>query len=264
VPVKPAYAAPDRFEASVLRGPVLPNRTVDHTEYPVQLRSSIAVPAPSTKGEPPPGALIAGCTDCGSSDPTLAYSAFSPLMTCAVTPMTPRQLAGGIIARSASFPAAATTTAPTAVTASTASCMNCGHADPMSPPRLTLMIDAGVAFAGMPGTDRPALHRMASAMSDSVPPHLPTARTGCTRTFQATPAMPVPLFAVGRKHAGHVRAVPAAVCGTVPQYPPNRRRSSCRYPVAGIGRIGVAAVAVVGDKVGGHASPAPTSPEMKS
>ena len=36
----------------------------------------------------------------------------------------------------------------------------------------------------------------ASSMSDSEPPHLPSARIGSTRIFQPTPAMPVALFAV--------------------------------------------------------------------
>src|SRR5512135_1149995 len=108
--------------------------------------------------------------------------------------MTPAQFAGEMRAVSPSLPVAATTTEPAAIAASTASCMNDGQV--WLPPRLRLMTRAGVAFAGTPGTGSPADHLIASAMSDSDPPHLPSARTGCTRTFHAMPAMPMPLFAV--------------------------------------------------------------------
>src|SRR5437660_7478921 len=62
------------------------------------------------------------------------------------------------------------------------------------PPRLILITLAGVGLGGAPGTGRPAAHRMASLISAMVPPHLPSTRTACTRTFQFTPATPTALL----------------------------------------------------------------------
>jgi hypothetical protein len=53
---------------------------------------------------------------------------------------------------------------------------------------------AGVAFGVAPGTVMPAAQRIASLMSVIVPPHLPSARTACSLTFQLTPATPTPLL----------------------------------------------------------------------
>src|SRR5262245_61183917 len=53
---------------------------------------------------------------------------------------------------------------------------------------------AGVALAVVPETDRPAAQRMPARMSLSVPPHLPSTRTGRTNEFQDMPVMPAELF----------------------------------------------------------------------
>ena len=58
-----------------------------------------------------------------------------------------------------------------------------------------LMTLAGLGLAGTPATDRPAAQRMPAMMSLSLPKHLPSTRTGSTRTPGAAPAMPVPLLA---------------------------------------------------------------------
>ncbi len=53
---------------------------------------------------------------------------------------------------------------------------------------------AGVGLSGTPDTGRPAAHSMASAMSEDMPPHLPSARTGWIRAFQSMPARSRPLL----------------------------------------------------------------------
>ena len=56
------------------------------------------------------------------------------------------------------------------------------------------MICAGVGLIGAPGTAMPAAQRMPAMMSLSVPPHLPSTRTGRISVFQPVPAMPSALF----------------------------------------------------------------------
>ena len=86
-------------------------------------------------------------------------------------------------------------------------------------------------------------------MSESNPPHLPSARTGNTRTVRPTLAMPMPLLVSA--------AMMPLVCvpchelssGEFAQpsnVPPGSLISAEREPVTGIGRVGVATVAVVG------------------
>src|ERR1700683_5446703 len=58
------------------------------------------------------------------------------------------------------------------------------------------MILAGVGFAGTPLTAMPAAHSMPLMMSESWPPHTPSARTGRTCVFQVTPAIPSALLAI--------------------------------------------------------------------
>src|SRR5579864_1389924 len=57
-----------------------------------------------------------------------------------------------------------------------------------------LMIFAGLGFKGKPVTWIPAAHSMAETMSESRPPHLPSARSGRIWAFQVMPATPAPLF----------------------------------------------------------------------
>ena len=105
--------------------------------------------------------------------------------------MTPGQFAGVLTACPALLPAAATTTAPAAVISATASRYAAVQAP--SPPRLRFSTRAGFGLAGTPATARPAAQRMPAMMSESNPPHLPSTRTGSTRTLRPTLAMPMPL-----------------------------------------------------------------------
>ena len=57
----------------------------------------------------------------------------------------------------------------------------------------------------------PAAQRMPAMMSLSVPPHLPSTRTGRISVFQPVPAMPSALFVSAADQAGDARAVPRAV-----------------------------------------------------
>ena len=57
------------------------------------------------------------------------------------------------------------------------------------------MIRAGYGFDGAPSTGTPPAHSIAARMSESEPPHLPSARTGRIQPFQPSPAMPRELFA---------------------------------------------------------------------
>src|SRR5262245_41023762 len=56
------------------------------------------------------------------------------------------------------------------------------------------MIRAGVGLIAAPLVGRPAAHSIPAMMSESVPPHLPSTRTGRMRVFHASPATPMPLF----------------------------------------------------------------------
>src|SRR5687768_12069392 len=62
------------------------------------------------------------------------------------------------------------------------------------PPKLALRIRAGVGFAAAPGTDKPPAQRMPARMSPSVPPHLPSTRTGRMKEFQDRPDTPAVLL----------------------------------------------------------------------
>ncbi len=64
------------------------------------------------------------------------------------------------------------------------------------PPRLMLMICAGWVLSGTPGTCSPADQRIASMMSESWPPHFPSARTGRILPCQVMPVIPTALFAM--------------------------------------------------------------------
>ena len=57
------------------------------------------------------------------------------------------------------------------------------------------MTRAGVGLSGTPACEMPPAHSMPAWMSASVPKHLPSTRTGNTRTPGAAPAMPCPLLA---------------------------------------------------------------------
>ena len=56
------------------------------------------------------------------------------------------------------------------------------------------MICAGKGLRGTPGTLSPAAHATASMMSESSPPHLPSARTGRILAPQSIPASHWPLL----------------------------------------------------------------------
>ncbi len=62
-----------------------------------------------------------------------------------------------------------------------------------------LMICAGCVLSGTPSTCRPAAQRMPSRMSESVPPHLPSTRTGRICAPQLIPAIPVELFVLAAR-----------------------------------------------------------------
>ena len=106
------------------------------------------------------------------------------------------------------------------------------------------MIRAGYGFDGAPSTGTPPAHSIAARMSESEPPHLPSARTGRIQPFQPSPAMPRELFASAPMIPGDARAVPGTVALLAGAEHPARRLRR-RHPVAGIGRIRVPAVAVV-------------------
>src|SRR5579862_8791945 len=57
-----------------------------------------------------------------------------------------------------------------------------------------LMILAGFGFTGAPLTATPPAHSIPLMMSESSPPHLPSARTGSIGEPQVTPATPTPLL----------------------------------------------------------------------
>src|SRR4051812_14984993 len=53
---------------------------------------------------------------------------------------------------------------------------------------------AGVGLSATPLTCKPAAQRMPARMSLSMPPHLPSTRTGRMNEFQLSPATPAPLL----------------------------------------------------------------------
>ncbi len=57
-----------------------------------------------------------------------------------------------------------------------------------------LITRAGYGLAGAPSTGTPPAQSIAAMMSESVPPHLPSARTGSTQPFHVVPAIPRALF----------------------------------------------------------------------
>ena len=108
------------------------------------------------------------------------------------------------------------------------------------------MTRAGLGLAGMPSTGRPAAHSMAAWMSASVPKHLPSTRSGSTRTPGARARHAEAVVGGRADQAGGAGAVPTA-----------RRRAAVREaagtrfgaadPVTRVAGVVVAAVAVVGD-----------------
>src|SRR5258705_10244110 len=128
----------------------------------------------------PAGALTAIARP-RSEKPTLVPAWRNP-----ATAMTPGQLAGIPAACPSVLPAAATITAPAAVIWATASWYADVHG--ASPPKLMLSTRATFTPVGTPGTGKPAAQRIPARMSESKPPHLPSTRTGSTRTFAPTPA----------------------------------------------------------------------------
>ena len=135
----------------------------------------------------PPGAAIVIWLP-RSEKPTLV-----PAWRSASTPTTPLQLAGSLTGPPALLPAAATMTTPRAMISSTAAWYAALQVLP--PPRLMLMTLAGLLLSGTPSMWMPAAQRMPAMMSESTPKHLPSTRTGSTRTPGAVPAMPVLLLA---------------------------------------------------------------------
>src|SRR4249920_1491411 len=111
----------------------------------------------------------------------------------AATVITLSQLAGEKPdASDASLPAATTMTVPFATAVSMAACEVKSHAP--GPPNDILITSAGLALAGMPDTAPPDAQTMASAISEVVPPHSPSTRTGSTLALKATPATPLLLL----------------------------------------------------------------------
>ena len=111
-------------------------------------------------------------------------------MACAVTEMTPTQLAGALNTKSPSLPVGATTTMLLATAKLMIPCSVDGHVSPRTPPKFRLMICGRFAtgFGVTPVTGSPIDHLIASKISDMEPPHLPSARTGRMRT----PPKPMP------------------------------------------------------------------------
>src|SRR6185437_4248787 len=135
----------------------------------------------------PPGALRDTC------GPRLLKPTLVPTLRSPATPATPLQLAGEPTGPP-SLPAEATISPPLATSSVTTCCCAAVH-DPV-PPRLKLMICAGYGLSGTPVTCRPAAQRIPSRMSESRPPHLPSARTGRIFPCQVIPATPVALLAM--------------------------------------------------------------------
>src|SRR5688500_5353435 len=90
------------------------------------------------------------------------------------------------------LPAETTTTAPSDTATSIAAWVD--GPQPPTPPSDRLMTSAGAGLFEMPLTVPPDAHPIASAMSDPLPPHLPSTRIGWTAAPNATPATPLALL----------------------------------------------------------------------
>src|SRR4051812_37270375 len=126
-----------------------------------------------------------------ASGPRLLKPTFLPIWRVPAIAATPTQLVGASTGPP-SLPAEITTVPPAATTAWMTVC-SAGEQPPL-PPRLMLMIWAGLVLSGTPVTCRPAAQRMASRMSELTPPHLPRTRTGRIFGCQVIPVIPVALF----------------------------------------------------------------------
>ena len=105
-----------------------------------------------------------------------------------------------------------------------------------------LITRAGVVLVGTPGTGKPAAHRIASLMSAIEPPHLPSTRTAWTRVCQFTPATPTVLSLLPTPIVpDYVAAMPTGRIGRLAR--PALAGGDC---VAGVGRIGVTPISVIG------------------
>jgi hypothetical protein len=181
-------AEPKTSEA-LATGAVAPMFVVDQSSrqiVPVAPVVPCALQPRSCVHSPPPGALKS------VPGPQLAMVIRSPSTVCEVTATTFAQLAGApsprppIAGAAPSLPVAATTTAPALRAASMA---DWSAAEQLPRPlRLRFTTRAGVALTGMPSDGQvtppaggaPAAQRMASAMSEAYPLHLPSTRTGNT------------------------------------------------------------------------------------
>src|SRR4029079_16512757 len=143
--------------------------------------------APELFTQFPPGALRA------TSGPRLLNPTFMPTLRSPAMPATPTQFAGESTGPP-SLPADTTITTPLATTSLMTVCS--AIVQEPEPPRLMLMTSAGCVLSGTPLTCRPAPQRIPSRISESRPPHLPSARTGRIRACQVIPLMPVELLAI--------------------------------------------------------------------
>ncbi len=108
-----------------------------------------------------------------------------------------------------------------------------------SPPRLRFSTRAGLGLAGTPATGSPAAQRMPAMMSESYPPHLPSTRTGSTRTLRPTLAMPMPLpvsAAMMPLVCVPCHELSSALSAQSSKTPPDCVHLGEREPVAGVGR----------------------------
>src|SRR6185369_7734836 len=114
----------------------------------------------------PPGAEITMVL------PKFEYEARAPARVVAATEITPEQFAGEeLVTFWFSLPAATTNTEPR-LRAPVIAAWNDPHAPP--PPSERLSTLATFALAGTPETLPPDAHVIASTMSDTDPPHLPS------------------------------------------------------------------------------------------
>ncbi len=117
----------------------------------------------------------------------------APAEVVAATAITLAQLAGNEPdTLAALLPAATTTVVPRETAPLIALCIVDEQVPP--PPSDMLMTSAALGLAGTPLTVPPEAQMMASAMSDSEPPHRPSTRTGTTLALNAVPATPVVLL----------------------------------------------------------------------
>ncbi len=114
--------------------------------------------------------------------------ALTPAEVVAATAITLAQLAGNEPDTLAALVQAGTTTAVPRETAPLIAL--CIVDEQLPPPSDMLMTSATLALAGTPLTQPPDAQRMASAISDSEPPHRPSTRTGTTLALNAVPATP--------------------------------------------------------------------------